>query len=113
MIRKKKAKTSRPPKWKRCWRPTPVWLKPRLSAWRHRMLRGRRKSWPALSGENESFKGFEALARHCAASLADFKVPRFWQTWEEFPKNQMNRVVKAGLKKETAGAGPVYDQRRK
>lgn len=58
-------------------------------------------------------QGFEALARHCAASLADFKVPRFWQTWEEFPKNQMNRVVKAGLKKETAGAGPVYDQRRK
>jgi hypothetical protein len=29
--------------------------------------------------------------------LAAFKVPRFWKTVSELPKNAMNRVVKARL----------------
>lgn len=60
----------------------------------------------------DAARDFTALGRHCSAALADFKVPRFWQSWEEFPKNQMNRVVKARLKGEAAGAGPVCDRRK-
>lgn len=66
-----------------------------------------------IAGRTGVIQDFEVLARHCAASLADFKVPRFWQTWEEFPKNQMNQVVKSGLKEAAVGAGPICDERRK
>jgi len=55
---------------------------------------------------------WEALIAHCAGVLADFKVPRLWQTWGELPKNSMNRVVKSRLKESSAEAGTVYDRRR-
>jgi crotonobetaine/carnitine-CoA ligase len=40
---------------------------------------------------------WEALIAHCNSRLAAFKVPRFWKTVSELPKNAMNRVVKARL----------------
>lgn len=38
-----------------------------------------------------------ALIAHCQSQLAAFKVPRFWKSVSELPKNAMNRVVKARL----------------
>jgi acyl-CoA synthetase (AMP-forming)/AMP-acid ligase II len=37
------------------------------------------------------------LIAHCQSQLAAFKVPRFWKSVSELPKNAMNRVVKARL----------------
>jgi crotonobetaine/carnitine-CoA ligase len=56
-------------------------------------------------------RDWDALIAHCAASLAAFKVPRLWQAWDELPKNQMNRVVKARLKEPSTESTPVYDRR--
>ncbi|MFH1032987.1 MAG: AMP-binding protein [Pseudomonadota bacterium] len=54
------------------------------------------------------------LVAHCAALLADFKVPRLWLALESLPKNAMNRVVKAELKSAVAklAAGDLYDRGR-
>ncbi|MBN2034803.1 MAG: AMP-binding protein [Deltaproteobacteria bacterium] len=52
-----------------------------------------------------------ALIARCVEGLADFKVPRLWQTWRELPKNSMNRVVKSKLKESSVEAGPIYDRR--
>ncbi len=61
---------------------------------------GRGAAWPELIA-------------HCGQDLADFKVPRFWQAWDELPKNAMNRVVKAQLRQAgAAAAGPLHDRGR-
>lgn len=40
---------------------------------------------------------WEDIIAHCCNQLAAFKVPRFWKTVSQLPKNAMNRVVKARL----------------
>jgi carnitine-CoA ligase len=57
-------------------------------------------------------RNWTALIEYCAGALADFKVPRFWQTWGELPKNSMNRIVKSRLKETSTEAGHVYDRRK-
>jgi acyl-coenzyme A synthetase/AMP-(fatty) acid ligase len=49
---------------------------------------------------------WEEVIAHCNSRLAAFKVPRFWKTVSELPKNAMNRVVKARLT-EGRSAGTV------
>jgi crotonobetaine/carnitine-CoA ligase len=46
------------------------------------------------------------LADYCAARLAAFKVPRFWQPEADLPRTDSQRVAKGAL---AQLAGPVYD----
>jgi carnitine-CoA ligase len=39
----------------------------------------------------------QELAQYCAARLASFKVPRFWQPADDLPRTDSQRVVKSGL----------------
>ena len=38
-----------------------------------------------------------ALAEHCAARLARFKVPRYWEVCDDLPVTASHRVAKARL----------------
>lgn len=56
---------------------------------------------------------WNGLVQFCKEQLAEFKVPRYWQTIGELPKNAMNRVMKQRLKKE--GEDPLtgsYDREK-
>ncbi|WP_342641033.1 class I adenylate-forming enzyme family protein [Rhodoligotrophos ferricapiens] len=44
----------------------------------------------------------EVLARHCAAQLADYAVPRRWLFLEALPKNPMGKVLKTELRAKMA-----------
>jgi len=48
----------------------------------------------------------DALAEHCRARLAAFKVPRFWQPAPDLPRTDSERVAKARL---GSVAGAVFD----
>lgn len=54
-----------------------------------------------LPGESVSE---DELARHCAAKLADYSVPRRWLFLEELSKNPMGKVLKTELRAKFASA---------
>ncbi len=57
---------------------------------------------------------WQALISHCQASIADFKVPRFWLDMEDLPKNATNRVVKKLLsdREDPESTPGAYDRQK-
>lgn len=56
---------------------------------------------------------FDALARHCAAELAYFAVPRYLRTAEELPRNASQKVEKFKLRREAeSDLGRYWDRER-
>jgi acyl-CoA synthetase (AMP-forming)/AMP-acid ligase II len=59
--------------------------------------------WAAVVLRTADALSTEALIEHCAAALADFKVPKQMLLLPRLPKNAAGKVVKAGLKAYAAG----------
>ena len=61
-------------------------------------LRGEEaKAYVVLVESLDSEAAASVLAAHCAAHLAAFKVPRFWEVREDLPRTPSERVAKAEI----------------